>query len=118
MSTILMILIGMVIPFWTVVVLAVVGWSKNRNKPQKPSLVHDYTKLMQECHAAITKREGQPAGPIPIAHLREMKKYPEYRDITLLYLEELSIKGSGKFDQIIKTELKAVEAHLLGLEYD
>ncbi len=52
-------------------------------------------------------------GPIWAAAVRELLEYPEYGDLSLLYLEEVSITGANKFDRVMENELKAVEASLL-----
>lgn len=52
-------------------------------------------------------------GPLFIATLRELKEYPEYGALTLLFIEEISIQGQKKFDNVARTELQSVETALL-----
>ncbi len=52
-------------------------------------------------------------GPLFIATIRELKEYPEYRSLTLLFIEEITITGKKKFDDVARTELQSVETALL-----
>lgn len=85
------------------------------NKPRKeePSVRYfAYTQLLTYLHDVV--REGEPGfGPMWMATVRELRNYPEYADVTILYLEEINITGSRKFDRIMKRELKETEAFLL-----
>ena len=47
-----------------------------------------------------------------------LREYPQYRDATLLFLEEITITGSGKWDNFCETEMKTIETDLLGLNHD
>ena len=48
------------------------------------------------------------------ATIRELENYPEYRTLSVLFLEEITITGTKKFDQVMRAELQSVEAALLG----
>lgn len=52
-------------------------------------------------------------GPLFIATLRELKEYPEYGALTLLFIEEITISGKKKFDDVARTELQSIENALL-----
>ena len=54
-------------------------------------------------------------GPLFVATVRELKEYPKFADITLLYLEEIKVTGSNKFDRVMETELRDTEKYLLGM---
>ena len=57
-------------------------------------------------------------GPLWVATVRELREYPEFADLTVLYLEEISVTGSDKFDRVMERELRETEAFLLGLKND
>lgn len=116
-----LILIGIVLPFWVMVFLA---WSfvrqakaKAKRELARRSSAHDYAKLIVEFGKFVSAGERF-NGPGAVAYIRELKSYPEYRDTTLLLLEEFNVAGKGKFDQVFRNELKEVEIYLLGLDND
>ena len=117
-----LIVFGMVIPFWLMTVFAVLVADQTRKitkPPSRPIKVHDYTKLMTAIDDLIhSKGSGSFNGPALQIYLREMKEYPDYKDTSLLFLEELSITGKSKWSDICRTEQKAVEQYLLELEND
>ncbi|QIQ86889.1 hypothetical protein [Erythrobacter sp.] len=117
-----LILFGMALPFWIMTLLTCIvlyQQQKITKPPSRPIKVHDYTKLMVAIDDLIhSKGTGSFNGPALQTYLREMKQYPEYKDTSLLYLEELSITGKSKWSEICRTEQKAVEEHLLGLKND
>ncbi len=57
-------------------------------------------------------------GPLWVATVRELRAYPEFADLTVLYLEEISVTGSDKFDRVMERELRETESFLLGLKND
>ena len=116
-----LILFGMVAPFWIMVVVTV-SFVRQANEKTKQELArrssaHDYARLTTEFGRFVSSGERF-NGPGAVAYVREMKNYPEYRDTTLLLLEEFNVSGTGKFDQVFRNELKEVEIYLLGLEND
>ncbi|WP_298336879.1 hypothetical protein [uncultured Erythrobacter sp.] len=115
-----LILFGMVIPFWVMTVFAIIlaEQARKQAKPSdRPIKVHDYSKLMTAFDELLHQpnKNGKFNGPTMVAYIRELREYPQYRDATLLFLEEISITGSNEFDEVCKTELKSIETHLLGL---
>jgi len=120
-TTIGLIIFGMVIPFWLMTVFSCIvlyQQQKLTKPPKREILVHDYAKLMKAFGDLLHQpdKNGKFNGPTMMVYLRELKEYPQYRDTSLLFLEEISITGSKKFDDICKAELKSIEDHLLGLE--
>jgi hypothetical protein len=116
-----LILFGMVAPFW-IMVAVTVSFVRQANEKTKQELArrssaHDYARLTTEFGKFVSSGERF-NGPGAVAYVREMKNYPEYRDTTLLLLEEFNVSGTGKFDQVFRNELKEVEIYLLGLEND
>lgn len=114
-----LILFGMVIPFWLMTAFAVINYEQNRRRTAKEdkrqSFVHEYVELSTKMHEMLTSGKDNFAGPALVVYLRELKKYPEYKDLSILYLESVSITGNGRFDDIARNELKATEDYLLGL---
>jgi hypothetical protein len=78
-----------------------------------------YNEIMDYLHSAWKKSEaeGQNGASI-IASIRELNNYPEHRDLTLLYLEEISVTGTSKFDDLVKIEIQNIEKYFLGLNDD
>jgi hypothetical protein len=111
------ILFGMVIPFWLMTYFAAKAARQQTKDRKTPDRVLRYNELMDYLHAAWKKSsaEGQNGASI-IASIRELKNYPEHRDLTILYLEEINVTGTSKFDDLAKVEIKDVETYLLGLK--
>ena len=89
-----------------------------RTAAQKAPLVEPssryfaYSKILGFVHEAMKSGKVE-CGPLWIVAIRELRTYSEYKDITLLYLEEVNITGENKFDRVMERELKDVEAFLL-----
>ena len=56
--------------------------------------------------------------PIIIAGIRELRKFPEYRDATILFLDEIAVTGDSHFDQLLKKEMTELENLLLDVSDD
>jgi hypothetical protein len=56
--------------------------------------------------------------PIIIAGIRELRKFPEYRDATILFLDEIAVTGDSHFDQLLKKEMTELENLLLEVSND
>lgn len=114
-----LILVGMVIPFWIMVILTIVVVGRTPKGAADPGRARNYAGLMREFSAIFSKeKEVRFDGPSLIACIRDLKEYSEYRDASVLLLEEINITGSGKFDEMAKAEIKKIEAHLLELRND
>ena len=78
-----------------------------------------YNEVMDYLHSGLKRSKGDGlSGASLVATIRELENYPEHRDVTLLYLEEITITGSGKFDELAKNEIQKLETFLLGLKDD
>lgn len=110
----------MVIPFWLMVIVTImyVEQGRKKEKSSRVSYVHDYARLVKAMNEDLKSSDGRFNGPAMIAYLKDLREYPEYRDPTLLFLEEITITGSGKFDEICKAELSSLETYLLELKHD
>ena len=119
-SVIGLVVFGMVMPFWLMVIITVMFVEQNRKKEKstKVSYVHEYARLVKTMNEEFKSSGGTFNGPAMIAYLKELRTYPEYREPTLLFLEEITITGSGKFDEVCKAELSGLETYLLGLTND
>jgi hypothetical protein len=116
-----LILFGMVLPFWTLTAVALRRTRREGRRPQVPQTerVMRYNAIMDYLHRACRKgpAEGQ-SGASFIAALRELRNFPEHRDLTVLFLEEVNVSGPGKFNELAKREIRAAEEYLLGLKED
>ena len=113
-----LIIFGMVIPFWIMVGLTVMV---ARRKPQQPvttpGRAREYADLMREFEYAFNKTKDRKLdGPLLVACIRDLKAYPEYKDASIRLLEGININGNGVFVDMIKTEMRTVENHLLGVD--
>jgi len=89
-----------------------------RSEPQGASAPSQryfaYAQLLKSLRGQMDfERRRVENGPLFIATLRELKEYPEYSALTLLFIEEISIQGGRKFDNVARTELQSVESALL-----
>lgn len=51
--------------------------------------------------------------PVLIAYIRGLRAFPDYRDTTVLLLEEIEITGKSNFDQLLKKEIVDLTDYLL-----
>ncbi len=56
--------------------------------------------------------------PVIIACVRGLRFFPEYRDSTVMLLDEIEVIGISHFDQLLRRELTALADHLLELNND
>jgi hypothetical protein len=113
-------LVGIGIPAW-LFGLAVYLAAKRPRKEKPSSRFFAYARLLQSIHdqiiaGKVTAEKNDfvvEHGALFTATIRELKEYPEFRDLTLLYLEEINVTGSKKFDHVMRNELNAIESHLL-----
>ena len=75
-----------------------------------------YARLLGYLHNEM-KSGKVDCGPVWIAAVRELTEYPEYADLSVLFLEEISVTGEGKFDRITGNALKETESRLLSLNH-
>ena len=115
-----LILFGMVIPFWVMVVLTVIVVEQGRRKEKANRATYslEYAKLMRELSQILSDDSHKFNGPSLIACIRDLKKFPEFRDASILFLDGLDATGKNKFDDMARTEIKNVDAYLLDLEDD
>ncbi|MEM8919547.1 MAG: hypothetical protein AAGE37_11885 [Pseudomonadota bacterium] len=115
-----LIVFGMVIPFWLMTYFASKTAFFRMREGGKPDSTLRYNEVMDYLHSALkrSKSEASPNGASIVATIRELKKYPEHRDLTLLYLEEITITGNSKFDELAKIEIKDIEKKFLGSKND
>jgi len=104
---------GVVLPN-AAVAFALVRMSR-RSRGDRPSMrFFAYAQLLAILRGQLDlKTRRVENGPLFIATVRELKQYPEYRALSLLFIEEITITGSRKFDDIARTEIQSVENDLL-----
>jgi hypothetical protein len=71
-----------------------------------------YANLIRCLHHEINREDN--LAPIIIAYLRGLRSFPEYRDTTVLYLDNVDVTGSSTYDQLMKREIAALLDELLG----
>ena len=114
-----LIVIGVVVPFWIMIGLVVMV-SRRRHQPfiLPPGRASQYAVLMREFEHAFNNnnKDRKLDGPVLVACIRDLKTFPEYKDASIRLLEGININGNGVFVDMIKTEMRTVENHLLGVE--
>lgn len=119
-------------PFeWSIIAIALLGFAApawvaalSLSRAKKPELAAEpnkryfaYATLLQALHAQMDpKSQTVRNGALFAATVRELGNYPEYRTLTILFLEEIAVTGKKKFDNVVRAELKAVESDLLKAE--
>ena len=114
-------LLGLGVPAW----LAALAFHRASNRPRatdSSARFFAYARLLTLIHDQIVSGRTGPKstdfvvehGALFTATIRELRGYPEFRDLTLLYLEEINVTGEKKFDHVMRNELKSVESDLLG----
>jgi len=105
--------LGFVAPLWMVAFSYVRRAAKPvAEEPNKRYFA--YAELLKSLHAQMDPQTRTVRnGPLFAATVRELANYPEYRTLSVLFLEEITVTGSKKFDNVVRAELKAVEAGLL-----
>lgn len=112
-----LILFGMVIPFWIMTVLASKTAARQQKEGSSSHRVLRYNEVMDYLHTTLKKSSDQGQnGASLVAAIRELKSYPEHKDLTILYLEEITITGTSKFDDLAKAEIDSIETQFLGLK--
>ena len=108
--------IGLVIPAW-VLAFAFRDRAKAMRLEEPNKRYFAYAALLQSLHQQLDPKSQQVRnGPLFAATVRELANYPEYRSFSVLFLEEINITGTRKFDNVVRAELKAVEAQLLDVK--
>lgn len=108
--------VGFVIPAW-VMALSFRERAKAIRVEEPNKRYFAYAALLQSLHAQLDPQSKTVRnGPLFAATVRELANYPEYRSFSVLFLEEITITGTRKFDQVVRAELKAVEAQLLDIK--
>ena len=114
-----LIVIGVVVPFWIMIGLVVMV-SRRRHQPfiLPPGRASQYAVLMREFEHAFNNnnKDRKLDGPVLVACIRDLKTFPEYKDASIRLLEGININGNGVFVDMIKTEMRTVENHLLGVD--
>ena len=115
-GVLVMVFVGVVIPAWVAAYAAITA-ARRPQTPEPNKRFFAYAELLKSLHGQMDfKTQKVMNGPLFAATVRELENYPEYRTLSVLFLEEISITGTKKFDQVMRAELQAVEANLLDSE--
>jgi hypothetical protein len=120
LAIIAVIILGFAVPAW----LAALALSRASARqalvmpdgPEPNKRYFAYAELLKSLHAQLDPKLTVRNGPLFAATVRELANYPEYRTLSVLFLEEISVTGTRKFDNVVRAEMKAVEEDLLELE--
>ncbi len=105
--------LGFVAPAW-LVAISFVRRSRRPEAEEPNKRYFAYAELLKSLHMQMDpKTRTVRNGPLFAATVRELANYPEYRTLSVLFLEEITVTGTKKFDNVVRAELKAVEAGLL-----
>ncbi|MEE4349897.1 MAG: hypothetical protein V2J26_06685 [Pacificimonas sp.] len=68
-------------------------------------------------NALLTRIEHKNFGPVQkIAAVRQLREFPEYRDLIVVMCNNITVNGSGPGVEIFENELKKTEEALLKAE--
>jgi hypothetical protein len=99
------------VPAWIFAIA--VRHGTRRRRPTEPSgRYFAYSRLIGYIHDEMKTGKVE-CGPRWVAAVRELREYPEFADISVLFLEEITITGGKKFDRVMEKELRDVESYLL-----
>ena len=108
--------VSFVVPAW-IMAFALRDRAKSIREDEPNKRYFAYASLLQSLHAQLDPNSKTVRnGPLFAATVRELANYPEYRSFSVLFLEEINITGTRKFDNVVRAELKAVEAQLLDIK--
>lgn len=119
MSTIEGLVLGLlllaVVPNWVILILFYIGRIRSLEQRQKNQhSIARFEAYIRIVNAILDElKQEQNRAPVIIAGLRELQVFTEYRDITVLLLDEISVTGHSHFDQLMKKELTSLETSLL-----
>ena len=106
---------GALVPNWVVLfVLFSVKRSQPLERKRNEQPTARFEAYIRIVNAILDElKQEQNRAPVIIAGLRELRVFTEYRDITVLLLDEISVTGHSHFDQLMKKELASLETSLL-----
>jgi hypothetical protein len=110
LSVIGLILVGMVIPIWVFLYLLFTGRELAIRK-QPGTRYRAYMAVLDRLVHEVNKEASN--GPAVVASMRELREFPEYRDISVLLLNATNITGTTQYDRMLQVEVQQTEAFLL-----
>ncbi|MBZ6379106.1 MULTISPECIES: hypothetical protein [Pacificimonas] len=88
---------------------------KNHSLAQRAERMRRY----EAFNALLARIENKNFGPTQkIAAVRQLREFPEYRDLIVVMCNNISVQGVGPGVEIFENELKKTEAHLLKVAAD
>ncbi len=110
-----LILVGVVIPVW--VYLFMIHSARNLAVEKQPGTRYRaYMNVLDRLVQEVNKDASN--GPAVVASMRELRNFPEYRDISVLLLNATNITGKSQYDRMLQVEVQETEAFLLELAGD
>ena len=107
--------LGLIVSFWGMKALL----SQLRKQPAALDRISSflaYTQTVDRIWDEINKEVN--LAPIVVAGIRNLRMFPEYREATILLVDQIHVTGDSHFDQLLKRELTELENHLLKVAND
>ncbi len=104
-------IVGLGIPAW-IFSIAVYHAARRPRIVEPGSRYFAYMRVMEFLYKELGTGKTECA-PLWVATVRELRQFPEYADLSILYLEEVTVTGKQKFDRVMDEEIKETEAFLL-----
>jgi hypothetical protein len=111
---------GAAVPAWTVLILHFharrsPSFDGRRSEACPTARSESYIRIVNTILDELKQEENR--APVIIVCLRELRLFVEYRDITVLLLDEISVTGHSHFDQLMKNEITRLETALLANDH-
>ena len=105
-----LIVVGVVIPVWVFLSILYTGRQVAIEK-QPGTRYRAYMAVLDRLVHEVNKEASN--GPAVVASMRELREFPEYRDISVLLLNATNITGKTPYDRMLQVEVQQTEAYLL-----
>jgi len=109
-SIVVLLFAGLVLPIWAFFFVSLIERKKAKDKlpgMRYRAYMAVLDRLVQEVNNEASN------GPAVVASMRELRAFPEYRDISVLLLNATSITGKSQYDRLLQVEVQQTEAFLL-----
>ena len=110
LSILALIFVGVVVPVWVFLFMVYTGRKVAIDK-QPGTRYRAYMAVLDRLVHEVNKDASN--GPAVVASMRELRTYPEYRDISVLLLNATNITGKTPYDRMLQVEVQQTEAFLL-----
>ena len=110
LSIIALVFAGVVVPVWVFLYLLYTA-RKVAIEKQPGTRYRAYMAVLDRLVHEVNKEASN--GPAVVASMRELRTFPEYRDISVLLLNATNITGKTPYDRMLQVEVQQTEAFLL-----